>query len=179
MVADLPPDNEGHDDEHRTTHRRNTDYHIHSLGVSKPDNITMAAVALLKSRLDNNSQIARALNLNTPTVGRGLEITAREPFEKYDVERLCNYICDERPAFVRSMREWRGDEVVTACINFLMDGGLGMVEIPQSKRNAALKDMLSVICHVATTFMVAHEGDEEWEAATCDRWEERGRSYGW
>lgn len=168
MVAEMP-----------TNNGRDTASPRRDLGISKPDNVTIAVVALLKSRLRENAEIARILNLNTPTVGRGLEITASEPFEEYDVERIWSYMCEQNPALARSLRDWKGDPIITGGVQFLMDGGLSRGWIPTKEKSASLMEMPWVICHVAAAFLAAHEDNSEFEEATFRRWSERGERYGW
>ena len=139
-----------------------------------PDDITMAAILLLKSRLEDNSEVADALNRNIPKVGSTIEITADEPFEKFDIERLWNYMLEYHRGFTSRIDEWAGNELVNCGVNFILDGSLRDADLP----NARLEDLPGIICDYAAASLGDEDEDSEADE-TLTRWSNRVYMRGW
>ncbi|MCJ1382237.1 hypothetical protein MMC17_005350 [Xylographa soralifera] len=142
--------------------------------TNTPDAITMAAILLLKSRLQNDAEIADALNKNIPKVGSTIRITASYPFEEADIERLWAHMLHCHREFVSLMDGWTGDELVNCGVNFILDGSLGNADIP----TVSLEETPHAICDYAAGSLGDDDNDPEADK-TLTRWLKRSRTQGW
>ncbi|MCJ1415076.1 hypothetical protein MMC32_001406 [Xylographa parallela] len=142
--------------------------------TKKPDFITMAAILLLKSRLQDDTEVAKALNRNIPKVGSTIEITAQHPFEAADIERIWEHMIHRHQSFVHHMDGWLGDELVMCGVNFIVDGSLKDADIP----TVSLEETPRAICDYAAASLGDEDSDSEADE-TLTRWMERSEKEGW
>ncbi|MCJ1437173.1 hypothetical protein MMC27_006558 [Xylographa pallens] len=143
--------------------------------TKKPDAITMSAILLLKSRLQDDTEVAKALNRNIPKVGSTIEITAECPFEAADIERVWEHMASCHRAFVHQMVCWPGDELVRCGVNFIVDGSLKYANIP----TVGLEETPRAICDYAVASLGDQDSDDSEADEILTRWMERSEKEGW